>query len=114
MLGAPPEDRQPIRRWSNDIASGATVAAAHSEAGFRAFEEFVAYIRDLIAVRRKSRHTDLLASLMDAEEGGDRLSHDELVATFMQLLWAGHETTTNLIGNLHSASDPSRAAPPRA
>jgi cytochrome P450 len=103
MLGAPPEDRQLIRRWSNEIASGATVAAAYSEAGFRAFEEFVAYIRDLIAVRRESRHTDLLASLMDAEEGGDRLSRDELVATFMQLLWAGHETTTNLIGNLLTA-----------
>jgi cytochrome P450 len=37
---------------------------------------------------------------MDAREDDDRLSQDELIATFMQLLWAGHETTTNLIGNL--------------
>ena len=65
----------------------------------QAFEDFRAYIQDLIAERRKSRRTDLLAALMDAREDGDQLTQEELIATFMQLLWAGHETTTNLIGN---------------
>ena len=103
MLGAPTSDRHLIRRWSNEIAAGSSTDALYSDSGLQAFEDFRAYVRDLIAERRQTRHTDLLASLMDVEEDGDRLTLDELIATFMQLLWAGHETTTNLIGNLLAA-----------
>jgi cytochrome P450 len=100
MLGAPNEDRALIRRWSKAIAAGSGSEQLFSDDGLSAFEDFSAYILDLIAERRKTRHTDLLAALMDVREDDDHLSQDELVATFMQLLWAGHETTTNLIGNL--------------
>jgi cytochrome P450 len=100
MLGAPSEDRQLIRRWSKAIAAGSSTDQLYSDEGLQAFEDFRAYIKELIAVRRANRHTDLLADLMDAREDGDHLTQDELIATFMQLLWAGHETTTNLIGNL--------------
>ena len=100
MLGAPSEDRALIRRWSKAISAGSSTDKLYSDEGLQAFEDFRAYIEDLIAERRKTRHTDLLAALIDAREDDDHLSHDELIATFMQLLWAGHETTTNLIGNL--------------
>jgi cytochrome P450 len=103
MLGAPNEDRALIRRWSKAIAAGSGSEQLFSDDGLSAFEDFSAYILDLIAERRKTRHTDLLAALMDVREDDDHLSQDELVATFMQLLWAGHETTTNLIGNLLQA-----------
>jgi len=100
MLGAPTEDRALIRRWSKAIAAGSSTDQLYSDEGLQAFEDFRAYIQDLIAERRKSRRTDLLAALMEAREDGDQLTQEELIATFMQLLWAGHETTTNLIGNL--------------
>lgn len=103
MLGAAPEDQGDIRRWSS-------VQADFIGNGYRNFPEFKvalaefrAYIRRLIAERRRTRHTDLLAALLEVEENGDRLSPDELEATFVVLLFAGHETTTNLIGNLTHA-----------
>jgi cytochrome P450 len=57
------------------------------------------YLTRLIAERRKEPGPDLLSRLIAAEEEGDKLSHDELVATALLLLIAGHETTANLIGN---------------
>ena len=57
------------------------------------------YFRGLIAERRASPRPDLLSGLVAAEEAGDKLSEDELLATCMLLLIAGHETTVNLIGN---------------
>lgn len=57
------------------------------------------FLRELIADRRRTRGDDLLSALIDAEESGDKLSFDELVATTLVLLLAGHETTVNLIGN---------------
>ena len=57
------------------------------------------YIAALIAERRVRPGDDLLSALIAAEESGDRLSPDELVAMVVQLLYAGHETTRNLIGN---------------
>ncbi len=53
----------------------------------------------MIDERGRQRGDDLLSALIDAEEAGDRLSHDELVAMVVQLIFAGHETTQNLLGN---------------
>ena len=53
----------------------------------------------LVAERRRTPRDDLLSALAQAEDGGDRLSEQELVANSILLLLAGHETTTNLIGN---------------
>ena len=60
---------------------------------------FLRYIRRLIAARRAAPGDDLLGALVRAEEAGERLSEDELVAMVFLLLVAGHETTVNLIGN---------------
>ncbi len=57
------------------------------------------YFRDLIAERRTSPRADLLSGLIAAEEVGDTLSEEELLATCILLLVAGHETTVNLVGN---------------
>ena len=57
------------------------------------------YVGEMIAERRRSRTDDLLSGLIDAEEAGDRLSSEELVALVVQLIFAGHETTQNLLGN---------------
>ena len=57
------------------------------------------YLRTLAAYRRRQPQEDLLSALIAAEEGGGRLSEDELYATVALLLVAGHETTVNLIGN---------------
>src|SRR5205807_7207722 len=59
----------------------------------------VSYLDDLIARRRANPGDDLLSLLIAAEEAGDRLSHDELVAMSLLLVIAGHEPTANLSGN---------------
>ena len=100
MLGSPPSDRERIRRWSGEIGTFIGANFSNVDEMHRTLTEFRAHIRELITERRRSRHTDLLAALIDAEESGDRLSTDELEAMFVLLLFAGHETTTNLIGNL--------------
>jgi cytochrome P450 PksS len=57
------------------------------------------YLRRFIHNRRTTPENDLVSALIKAEEAGDRLSRDELLATVMLLLVAGHETTVNLIGS---------------
>jgi cytochrome P450 len=100
MLGAAPEDQLDIRRWSAAQADFIGNGYRNFADFHRNLEEFRAYIRRLIVERRRTRHTDLLAALLEVEEDGDRLTPEELEATFVVLLFAGHETTTNLIGNL--------------
>ena len=103
MLGAPAADRLLIRDWSNTLSDfvGAEyrgIAEAH-----RAIAEFREYLHGLYEHRRHHPADDLLTAFIEAEEDGHRLTPDELDATMVQLLFAGHETTTNLIGNgLHA------------
>jgi cytochrome P450 len=99
MLGAPRKDAERIRNWSMVLAdlSGTefkNVATHHST-----LEEFRGYIRTLIAERRRTRHTDLLAALLEVEDGGERLTQVELESMFILLLFAGHETATNTLAN---------------
>ena len=102
LLGVPEADRPLLRPWSNAIVKmyeyGRTTAV--EGAAERAAEEFVAYLRELAAERRRSPGEDLLSHLVavrDAE--GDRLTEDELVTTCILLLNAGHEATVNVTGN---------------
>ena len=57
------------------------------------------FLRKLVKLRREQPGDDLVTALVQAEEGGDRLSEDELISMVFLLLFAGHETTVNLIGN---------------
>ena len=72
---------------------------ATSERGLFAFMQLLNYLNGIFEERRAAPRDDLLSALLAAEEEGDRLSEDELRSTVMLLFVAGHETTTNLIGN---------------
>jgi cytochrome P450 len=97
MLGVPAEDRHKFHRWSNAMMSvtsnwGMVNALLNVLA-------FMRYMRKIIEKRRAEPQDDLVSALAGAEEAGDTLSEEELVAMVILLLVAGHETTVNLIGN---------------
>src|SRR5205085_9663663 len=76
----------------------------------------VDYFRTLLAERRRNPRDDLMSLMLRAEHDGERLSHDEVVANCILLLFAGHETTTNLLGNglFHLLRHPAQATALRA
>lgn len=98
MLGVPQKDRLKFHRWS----SGA-ISASASRLGILAaiphMMAFMRYARSLVKARRANPEDDLITALVRAEEAGDHLTEDELLAMVVLLLIAGHETTVNLIGN---------------
>lgn len=103
LLDVPLDERAPLRDWSLAIlgALEPTLSAEQLEAGHQAVRDFIAYLRDLVA-RRRARpgdpETDVLTRLITGG-GGEPLSEAELLHNCIFLLNAGHETTTNLIGN---------------
>jgi cytochrome P450 len=101
MLGVPAEDRGRFRAWSRDLAPtiDPMILPDQLERAAAAIDQFADYFSHLIAARRSEPCGDLLSAMIAAEEQGDKLSQAELVANAMLLLNAGHETTTNLIGN---------------
>jgi hypothetical protein len=109
MLGVPEAEREPLRGWSLAILGGLEPAptAAQLERGNRAVDEFKAYLRDLVGRRGRApgRDEEILSKLIAGSELGaagaseERLGELELLHNCIFLLNAGHETTTNLIGN---------------
>jgi hypothetical protein len=102
VLGVPVADRERFKAWSGHIADGLGGPFQPQDVLDRARDSSNAiaeYFRDLIAKRRGEPRDDLISALMAAEEQGDLLSEDELIATCILLLIAGNETTTHLIGN---------------
>jgi cytochrome P450 len=97
LLGVPAGDHRRFHRWSNrivSVSSGRDVWRA-----IPAALAFVRYLRKMFQRRRISPEDDLMSALVQAEEAGDRLSEDELLAMAFLLLVAGHETTVNLIAS---------------
>lgn len=96
LLNIPQADRSRLVPWSNAIVK--MYEFGLPEDGRRAAEnaaaEFAGYLRDITVARRKNRGEDLVSDLVGAE-----LSEDEVVATAVLLLMAGHEATVNVIGN---------------
>jgi len=104
MLGVPVEDHERFKGWSLDIARGldSILLPPDSDVPRRSIASRNAladYFLELIATRRTAPRADMLSALIAAEEAGDKLSENELLATCILLLVAGHETTVNLIGN---------------
>ena len=107
MLGAPVEDIDALKRWSDQIAAflGGTQAAADTGALDNMDEArqgalaMVEYFRALIARRRAAPRDDLISLMLAAQDDGDRMTPEEVVNNSVLLLAAGHETTTNLLGN---------------
>ncbi|MCY0869470.1 MAG: cytochrome P450, partial [Firmicutes bacterium] len=103
MLGVPTDDREQFRVWSRAIAnaldSGEDSADPQMQNAGRTAIELTHYFRGLVAKRRQEPRADLISAMIAAEEAGDKLTEQELLATLILLLVAGHETTVNLIGN---------------
>ena len=104
LLDVPNDERGPLREWSLAIL-GALEPVLNddmAERGNRAVTEFIDYLNDLIARRRVhpgNPEVDVLTRLILGEADGEKLSAKELIHNCIFLLNAGHETTTNLIGN---------------
>jgi cytochrome P450 len=102
LLGVPHDEQHLFMRWSADIVSfvgSGTTDVDRLERAERSMSAFRDYLRPLVASRRATPTDDLLGSLARPSDGVDRMSDDELIATAVTLLFAGHETTANLIGN---------------
>jgi cytochrome P450 len=104
LLDVPHEERGPLRDWSLAIlgALEPVVGPEASARGNKAVTDFLAYLEGLVAHRRAkpgNPERDVLTRLIEGEENGERLTEKELLHNCIFLLNAGHETTTNLIGN---------------
>lgn len=102
MLGVPDDELARLKRLSDEMAL--FIGSAREEPDkYRRAEaataEMAELFRSLIHMRRRERAHDLLSELVELEDEGERLSEDELVATCLLLLFAGHETTTHHIAN---------------
>jgi cytochrome P450 len=102
MLGIPQEMRETFVDWSRAIAvfrgnPNRTVEEAH--AAQDALTALTEFFRKTVAERRRNKGNDLISLLIDIEEEGEVLTEEELYAQCIALLFAGHETTRNLIGN---------------
>ncbi|MGX1616625.1 cytochrome P450 [Micromonospora chalcea] len=101
LLGVPAADRPLFRRWATDLTGVLEPEITEEELAVadRGAAELRAYFTELVATRRRAPADDLTTALVQAHDGGDRLSGDELLANLIVLLVAGFETTTNLLGN---------------
>ena len=104
LLGVPQGDRGPLRDWSLAIlgALEPVITPEQRARGDRSVTEMLAYLKSLVAERRQrpgDPERDVLTRLIQGEAKGEQLSEVELLQNCIFLLNAGHETTTNLIGN---------------
>ncbi len=102
LLGAPTRDIEPIKRWSDRLAAyiGGAVDERDNFSEARAgLASLVDYFGSLLRERRRRPGDDLIDLMLRAEHEGDTLSEEEVVSNCVLLLFAGHETTTNLLGN---------------
>ncbi|HEU0081279.1 MAG TPA: cytochrome P450, partial [Bradyrhizobium sp.] len=104
LLDVPHDEREPLRDWSLAIlgALEPVIGEAQFSRGNKAVREFLDYLETLVERRRAkpgNPERDVLTRLIQGEDNGERLSANELLHNCIFLLNAGHETTTNLIGN---------------
>ncbi|HKY29201.1 MAG TPA: cytochrome P450 [Pyrinomonadaceae bacterium] len=97
ILGVPAEDHDKFHRWSKAVVS--LTSPSPTLRVIPSVWKFLRYLRHFFKLRRRDPQDDLVSALIKAEEAGDKLSEDELLAMVFLLLIAGHETTVNLIGN---------------
>ena len=101
LLGVDISYRDRFKAWSNDIIKGMDSSLSQEEwlKSMNATMSLASYFIDLIDEKKRNPGKDLVSQLIESEEKEDRLGPDELLGMCLLLLVAGHETTTNLIGN---------------
>ena len=102
MLGIPQELQETFVDWSRAIAvfrGSPNRTVEHAQAALDALNGLTEFFRKTVAERRRNKGNDLISLLIDIEEDGEVLTEEELYAQCIALLFAGHETTRNLIGN---------------
>jgi len=101
MLSVPREMLPDFKRWSDEMATfigGARNVGDKYNRAARGCKAMAGYFRGILESHRAHPVPGFLDDMVNCGEGDDRLSDDELIATFILILFAGHETTTNLIG----------------
>ncbi len=99
MLGVPEADRIRFRELFTKLQDSQAATPLSFILNYPHMLRLNGFLRRLVKMRREQPGEDLVTALVQAEEGGDRLSEDELISMVFLLLFAGHETTVNLIGN---------------
>ena len=102
LFGVPEADIPKLRGWSDALGKfvlGGRQTPDRRQLAFEAVREFVGYLDALVAARREDPRADLTTHLIAYEEDGDRLTHEEIVHSILLCVWAGYETTANLIAN---------------
>jgi len=102
MLGVPVQALAQLKRLSDEIAlfiGSSRMSSDKYDTAEQATQEMAAFFKALIGERRAHPKTDAISELVHLHDGEDRFSDDELVASCILMLFAGHETTTNLIAN---------------
>jgi cytochrome P450 len=101
-LGVPEEGRDSLRQWAEDLGAVIFVSGNDEDRlrkGENAMGQLADFLRPVIRDRRAAPRDDLLSGLVQAQDRGDFLSEDELIANMILMVFAGHETTMNLLGN---------------
>lgn len=102
LLGIPEGMQGAFLRWSDAIADFLTNphrTVEHAQDAQKAVLALTEFFRKAVTERRRKKGSDLISLLIDIEEEGEILTEEELYAQCVMLLWAGHETTRNLIAN---------------
>lgn len=102
MMGVPEALHGTFVDWSRAIAlfrGSPNRTVEHARAAQDAMIQLTEYFRQTVAERKRNKGNDLISLLIDIEEEGEVLTEEELYAQCIALLFAGHETTRNLIGN---------------
>lgn len=102
MLGVLPQDRDHFKKWCDDIAlflGDGHVTADITQRMERSALELADYLRNVVRQRRQNPQEDIITNLIAVEDRGERLSEELVLGICVSLIWAGHETTKNLIGN---------------
>ena len=97
ILGVPASDHERFHRWGHDFAM--STDHAYKGLGGEAGPEMARYFAKLVPERRREPRDDLITQLILTREDGDSLDDGEIISALVSLLFAGHETTVNLIGN---------------
>ena len=112
LMGVPEPDRDEVRRLADLVVHREDGVRDVPAAGMAAAMELIDYYAGMVAQRRSSPTDDLTSALTTAENEGDRLDDDEIIAFLFLMVVAGNETTTKLLGNalFHLAANPQQQA----